>query len=616
MFPILSAAVLCAFHLQDPSGQDPQDPGAPARVVRPEPLPIPRAVALARGEGRIVVDGSLQDWPSLPPIPLDDVRQVSGTAPGVFRSLDDLAGKLFVLWDADDLYVAARVLDDWHIALRKDTPRNSEIPPADSLLVTIDPLRDTQAFGFDPGRSEDVEFWLGEVEGQERRVVKWDRFRGQARHADGAVAIVTHDEEARITTYEARIPWREILPHGHAAHAGMVVDAQFVLSDYDEPTDPLPQTRIGWNFGMGPRIDHWLLGSLMLLDAPADGADVTELRLPEFPPPAKRDEVRILDQAGWIGLKTRLDREPAVLVTPEVPDPAFAGGSERHDALVELERRVAEHPRVDFLEFQQRIHRRMTRECAGIVRQGLPYFWDSVLDGMVRRAAAAPPESGMRLFRLPQGGWLVRSEAATFAIDPAGFRLDHELLEQLDFVLLTRPLEITERNDQLLARMAATRPPKPVFTHVALHLPGLDVREVPLVVPGSTYDAGEVEVRVLGEADEENGLVPRSVGYHVIWPDGTDLVASGSDLQEELVRPEGGGLDVLILSARHPRARIVGQRVDAEVTVLDDVLECAVYPGALARVPLQHAWQLQEELRPRASLLMAPGESVELAAGR
>src|SRR5690606_27336556 len=112
-----------------------------------------------------------------------------------------------------------------------------------------------------------------------------------------------------------------------------------------------------------------------------------------------------------------------------------------------------DHPRVDFLEFQQRIHRRMNRECAGIVARGVPYFWESVLEGAIRRIAVDPPERGFRIHRLPQSGWIVRSKAATFAIDPAGYGLDHRVFDLLDFVLLTRPREMTERNDQLLLRM-------------------------------------------------------------------------------------------------------------------------------------------------------------------
>jgi hypothetical protein len=605
---VLLTAVLCLSAVQ--AEQEPREPAA-QETQRPAPLPIPRAGVLRRGSRRIVVDGSLQDWPALPPIGLDDVRQVSGTSFGAFRSLDDLAGKVFLVWDEDDLYVAAQVMDDWHVKLAKDSPRNNEIPPADSILLTFDPLRDTRAMGFDPGRGEDAEFWLAEVDGQEGRIVRWDRFRGVARFAEGGGGKVAHDAERRITTYEARIPWREILPAGRKAEPGAILDMQVVLSDHDEPTDPIPQTRIGWNFGMGPRIDPGLFGSILLLDVEAGDPVVAKLGIPELPPAADGPELPFPDEAYWIGLKARIDRTKPTIVDPDTPDVAFAGGKERHDVLAELEQRLAEQPRVDFLEFQARIHRRMNRECAGLAMTGLPYFWDHVLEGLVRRVGAEADRSGIRVFRLPQGGHLVQSPQATFAVDPAGYRIDHALFDEIDFVLCTRPLQVTERQDQLAARMAAARPPKPVFTHVAVHLPGMDVREIPIVASGQAYDSHGLIIRPLVAQDAE-GLVTQSCGYHVRWPDGTDLVISGTDMLEEFVRTEDR-IELLLLSVRHPRARIVGQRLDADVTLLDDALECAVAAGPTGRTTLAQLYELQNGILPRRSVFLAPGEQFELS---
>ena len=232
----------------------------PAQQQRPEPLPIPRGIVLERGERRIVIDGSLQDWPKLPAVLLDDVRQLSGSALGAYRGRGDIAARVFLMWDAEDLYLAAIVQDDWHIRLNADSPRFDEIPPADALVLTIDPNRDTRSIGRDDGRQEDSEFWIADVENQGRRVVRWDRFRGTARFAEGGAAVVQRDEDKRLTTYEVRLPWAEILPRGQEPAARMVLDLQIVIDDYDEPTDPLPQSRIGWTFGMGTRIDPGLLG--------------------------------------------------------------------------------------------------------------------------------------------------------------------------------------------------------------------------------------------------------------------------------------------------------------------------------------------------------------------
>ncbi len=335
---------LCAL-CQAPTPQEPAQ-------ARPEPMPIPRTTVLSRGERKIVIDGSLQDWPSLPPLILDDVRQVSGTEFGAWRGRSDLAARAFLMWDADALYVALNVLDDWHVKLAKDSPRLSEIPPADDVVVTIDPGRDTRSLGNDLGRADDAEFWLAEVEGQGRLVVRWDRFRGTARYADGAEAVVHRDDDEHVTYYEARLPWAEILPHGTKPAAGLAFGLQLVVSDFDEPTDPLPQTRVGWTFGMGPRIDPGLFGSVMLVDASSEDLGGATVPLPEVPPAPKIAEPPVPGDDYWIGLFDRLRAHGPQIVDADTPDPRFAGGKERLQALSDVDRQCAEFPRVDFLEYQ------------------------------------------------------------------------------------------------------------------------------------------------------------------------------------------------------------------------------------------------------------------------
>ena len=79
--------------------------------------------------------------------------------------------------------LAAVVLDDWHTPLVDETPRLHQIPPADALYLTIDPLRDTEAFGADPGRVDDVTVWIAEVEHQQRKVVAFDSLQPSMRLA-------------------------------------------------------------------------------------------------------------------------------------------------------------------------------------------------------------------------------------------------------------------------------------------------------------------------------------------------------------------------------------------------------------------------------------------------
>lgn len=580
--------------------QDTQEP--PRTTTGAQPMAVPRGMARNLGARRIVIDGNVEDWPAASPILLLDTRQVSGTAYRSYLGPSDLSAQAFLTWNDEDLYVAVKVKDDWHRPLGARVAGVSEIPPADNVMFTFDPNRDTRVLGRDLGRSEDSEFWLADVEGAGKGdVVRWDRFRGTAGPVDGGKVAVTRDDALKVTTYEARIPWRAILPVGSKAEVGSVIDLQVVANDLDEPTDFMPQTRIGWTFGTGPRIDPGLLGSFVLLG----DVDGPQIDLPEFPSPPLAKEDPVPGPRYWVELYDALKVTPARPFAGENGDPRAVLGP-RLRQLETLEGHLATFPRVDFLEFQQRIHRRMSRECAGIVATGLPYFWDYVLSDVRRRAETATPEDGVIVFRLPQGGWLVLSRTAKFAIDPAGYGVEHLLYSMLDFVLLTNPLDMCKRNDQLLVRMLLTG--KSIATHIGFHLPTIEAGKLVLAEPGHGYDTQGLHITVLGDRDEEGNL-PLSVGYHVRWPDGMVLVHAGKVATADQLPRDARVVDLLLLSADHMAPAVVGHRIAAKTTILDDVLQCASRPGGDGRVTLEQALALQAALRPNTSLLLAPGES-------
>ena len=67
------------------------------------------------------------------------------------------------------------------------------------------------------------------------------------------------------------------------------------------------------------------------------------------------------------------------------------------------------------------------------------------------------------------------------------------------------------------------------------------------------------------------------------------------------------------MAAQHKTVVPFAHRVRAGITVLDDVLECARRPGAGGRVTLDDAYHLQRRFRPNASIILAPGQSIESA---
>ena len=605
---LLAVGFACLAPVMAQEAQEPQ-PGEQPTAPRTQPMPVPKAIAPHRGSNVIHIDGVLQDWPSGPPLLLDDSRQVSGTAMAAYRGPSDLRARVFLMWDEEGLLVAGVVADDWHRPLPEENVGLFEIPPTDSLILSIDPRRDTRAIGPHEARSEDREFWAAEEKGREGKVVAWDRYRGTARYANGAIAFVRRDDEKKLTTYELRIPWHEILPGDMKPSEGMVFDFQAVVSDYDEITDPMPQTRVGWTFGTGVRIDPALWGSVMLVGTL--GEDFRDM--PDFPD-APRGDTAALQEKPWIDLYDRLRATEPVLVHADSDAPEIALG-DRLGILREIDEASAKYPRVDYLEYSQRVHRRMVRECGGIAASGLPYFWDHALADLARRAREDVGESGFRIFRMPAGGWLIRSQAINFAIDPAGFGVERAVGPMLDLAALTFPTEITKRHDQLLVRMVAAK--RPLYLHRLIHLPGIDGSKFPLIDIGVPYGLNGVRFRAVGV--DEDGMVSPVVGYVIEWPDGTILAHTGMvATAEQIVAavPEHRQIDLLIVSAKHADPAAVVREVRPRMTVFDDVLQCASAAGSYGRVSLDDVLAMQARMRPVPSVIVGPSEFLDITRRR
>lgn len=577
-----------------------QNPGA--QQPGPEVMLLPQVVVLPRGQQAIAVDGTLTDWPELPGVRLDDRRQLSGTAKNAWRGPADLGAVAFLMWDEEALWFACAVRDEWHRGLEGSSLMVSEIPVADSVVLTFDPERDTRAIGPDPGRREDREFWLADEVG--RQVVQWDRLRGSARLLEEAKArvVVLHDKEKGITTYEARLPWAEILPVGKKPSAGVVLDVQIVVNDYDESTDPMPQSRVGLTFGVGgPIVDPGLLASMMLVP---DAAALQGV-VPNFPPKPGLAQPPLPGKEFWEPLTERLLANPPV-VCEATMIPADCGGSKRLAVLQSIDEQVASFPRVDFLEFHHRIHRVMWREVAGYTRRGLPAWWQQRLVSVSKLAEDPVPEGSVRVFRLPVGGWLFRSATRNFLVDPCGPGIRELLWGATEFCILTQPMDMTTRNDHLLVEMFLAEPPRPVYHQIAFHLPMVPMDRMPLVEPGKSYgQPSGIRLHALGKPTAD-GKVPYSGSYRIEMPNGPSILLAAQNLRLEDVGDEA--IDLMVLSPLNAEAVAIVRKVKPGLVLLDGAFVCQSQPS-MARLSLRQFHTMQSELRPTPSLLLAPGES-------
>jgi hypothetical protein len=180
---------------------------------------------------RPIIDGSLEDWD------LDRYRIESVVyGRSNYDGEADLAARLMVGWDDDNLYLGARVLDDVYV----QNARQEEIFKGDSLEILLDTnvsadyyLRELSAddfqLGISPGNpqpGEDPEAYLwfpSALEGERDRV---------------KIGVVGIDEGYRI---EAEIPWSlfDVQP-ARGQHFGFA----FSVSDNDKLGDRVQQSMI------------------------------------------------------------------------------------------------------------------------------------------------------------------------------------------------------------------------------------------------------------------------------------------------------------------------------------------------------------------------------------
>lgn len=94
------------------------------------------SVTAWKAQGQISVDGSLDEWNKTSFIRLGSVEQLFRDANQWFDE-DDLSANVYIMWDADNMYIAAEVADDTPLMYREGFPPDL----ADSLALY---------FGLDP----------------------------------------------------------------------------------------------------------------------------------------------------------------------------------------------------------------------------------------------------------------------------------------------------------------------------------------------------------------------------------------------------------------------------------------------------------------------------------
>jgi hypothetical protein len=140
---------------------------------------------------------------------------------------DDLSVQITSSWDADNLYIKAKIKDDLHFNKFPESPWN-----ADSLQVAIDPKNDGAFYVPAGGKKlgpDDFEFGLALNDAGKSRCVS--SFGKSICQPDNYT--ITRNEKEKTTAYELRLPWKDL---GVKPFTGMVFGMSFVVFDDDTGT--------------------------------------------------------------------------------------------------------------------------------------------------------------------------------------------------------------------------------------------------------------------------------------------------------------------------------------------------------------------------------------------
>ena len=211
-----------------------------------------RAISCFKAPDGMTIDGDLGEWNTSSPANMSVVEQVVRD-PGQWTGPEDVSMDIYMMWDAENIYLGATIMDDTPFMYREGFPPDM----ADSLVLFLS--TDPQA---DAARTEYAanDFRLTMViddyyynTGIDRDMVA-DNQGFETVGGDGDVQVLDGYECAIQEidggyTFEAKIPLANFSNENIAVlvpEAGMTVDVDFGMFDLDFPCPGVATVRIQW----------------------------------------------------------------------------------------------------------------------------------------------------------------------------------------------------------------------------------------------------------------------------------------------------------------------------------------------------------------------------------
>jgi hypothetical protein len=212
----------------------------PVRRFRRHLVERPEYVA-PRRKTDITVDGDLSDWPAFPAITLDRPDQAKYVRS--WRGPADLSAWIYLVWDGEALYFAARVRDDM-------------LTPKDILLLGFDTDLGQREFGLE---ADDLKLRIeAHREGGPLLAVE----HGNAPEGYEPSALATR-VEGDMTSYEARFEWKTLF--GEVPTPGRTMGFSVAVIDVDT-AKRFWDGYLQWTYGFVEDNDPASWGKLILGD--------------------------------------------------------------------------------------------------------------------------------------------------------------------------------------------------------------------------------------------------------------------------------------------------------------------------------------------------------------
>ncbi|WZL79745.1 FN3 associated domain-containing protein [Eubacteriales bacterium mix99] len=229
-------------------------------------------LAAAKAEKPIKVDGKIDpgEWKNAMPFTADEDASYFSLNGEKWGGPEDLSAVGYLKWDLDNLYLALNVIDDSHV----QTDKGSGIWSGDSVQFCLDPGRSIA-----PGyyhTNDEIGFALNS---RDNTVYHWKWASSTGDDLTMPDAKFSVIRKGTITSYEASIPWRDLVPDPDSIGENTDLGFSLLVNDNDLNDEGTSGRKgyIQYMSGVGTGKDMTKYGDLVLAEGRNNPPEMPEM---------------------------------------------------------------------------------------------------------------------------------------------------------------------------------------------------------------------------------------------------------------------------------------------------------------------------------------------------